>query len=69
MPILWSQQQKLAGAAQALTEWEQRASAVGVRVTQVNLTLLSEDGVEIPSSSVVFEWNREAGEYQMRTVG
>jgi hypothetical protein len=66
--ILWSQQEKLAGAVAALQEWTDRAQAVGVRVTQLNLTLLDADNPE-RSSYVIFEWDEAAGEYAFRTAG
>lgn len=65
--ILWSQQEKLAGAVEALKEWQVTASGVGVLVTQLNLTLLDDTGDHSRDSRVVFEWNEAAQEYAMRT--
>lgn len=65
--ILWSQQEQLAGAVNALKEWQVNASAVGVLVTQLNLTLLDPSGDSTRNARVVFEWNEAAQEYAMRT--
>jgi len=68
--ILWSQQQKLAAAAEALGEWQAKAKDVGVLVTQVNLTLpYDQDRPELGGVMIVFEWDAEHGEYAMRTAG
>jgi hypothetical protein len=67
--ILWSQTEKLAAAAQALSEWQTKAQEVGVSVTQVNLTLLYDDDEPAKGgSAVVFEWDNEHKEYSMRTA-
>lgn len=65
MGILWSQQQKLTAAAEALKEWQGQALALDVSVTQVNLTLTDPSG---RPRSVVFRWDTEAGEYALETI-
>jgi hypothetical protein len=68
--VLWSQQEKLASAAQALAEWQAKAAEVGVVVTQVNLTLPYDvEQPDLGGAAVVFEWDVEHQEWAMRTAG
>lgn len=67
MGILWSQQEKLAQAVTALQAWEADAATLGVHVAQVNLELLNTEP-DKPNSTVIFEWDADAGEYAMRTT-
>lgn len=66
--ILWSQQEKLAGAVEALKTWKAAAAERGVRVDQLTITLLDAEDSSL-ASTVIFDWDEAAQDYRMRTTG
>lgn len=71
MGMPWSQQSKLKVAGDTLSStWQPAAVSAGMFIQQMNIQINPPAGQEgDPATTVIFEWDVEANEYQMRIQG